>query len=649
MKIIKRHRYFVLICALTMFFFLCFVQHASARAGGGGHYGGGSSGSSGGGGHYGGGVSSGRSSGNSFEVALLFYFASRHPFIAMLLIAGIIGFVVLSAKARSGYITNTIRRGFERQCFDAAEAAEKSILKRDPEFSREALSQRVAAGFVRIQEAWSNQDMSPVRQLVSDGIFERFSLQLEMMKASSIINRMSSITVHEVEVVSIDADRFFDTVNVMVRASACDTYIDSRNGEIMSGVPESEMFVEFWTLLRRPGAKTSNRPGLFEGFCPNCGAPLEKLDRIDCASCKAVINSGEYDWVLTEITQGSEWSYCPPRIIAGIDQLQSRDQTFNPGHIEDRVSVIFYRFIAAQFFADPRYLVKLAEPEFMHQYKDFFTALANGRHRYYADAAIGGVELVEVINGSEADEYDRLRVKIRWSGHLAEASVPGVIRPEPELSTIFFEEYILSRKKGAKSSEKNILSSIHCPGCGAPETRNDKPYCEYCRTPLNDGSRDWVLDDIRPFSGYPQVETDAETSSLYSRTTEVSGKVRLDSIDADAVLGCAAAIMLTDGGIDDKEIELLKSFAVAKKVPAERLVRIIDSVKARTFECSMPDTPMAAKEFLRAMVLMSLADGKVALSERRMLESFATKLNVPLNAVYEMMRKERSALYKKLK
>jgi tellurite resistance protein len=63
----------------------------------------------------------------------------------------------------------------------------------------------------------------------------------------------------------------------------------------------------------------------------------------------------------------------------------------------------------------------------------------------------------------------------------------------------------------------------------------------------------------------------------------------------------------------------------------------------------MPDTPMAAKEFLRAMVLMSLADGKVALSERRMLESFATKLNVPLNAVYEMMRKERSALYKKLK
>jgi hypothetical protein len=61
-------------------------------------------------------------------------------------------------------------------------------------------------------------------------------------------------------------------------------------------------------------------------------------------------------------------------VISGIDALQNSDQTFNPGHIEDRVSVIFYRFIAGQFFADPRYLVKLADPEFMHQYKIFYSA-----------------------------------------------------------------------------------------------------------------------------------------------------------------------------------------------------------------------------------------------------------------------------------
>ena len=59
---------------------------------------------------------------------------------------------------------------------DAAAAAENAIRKRDPEFSREALAERISGGFVQIQEAWSGQDMRPVRHLVSDGVFERFSL-----------------------------------------------------------------------------------------------------------------------------------------------------------------------------------------------------------------------------------------------------------------------------------------------------------------------------------------------------------------------------------------------------------------------------------------------------------------------------------------
>ena len=662
MTIIKKQRYFILISTLMVLIFFCFAMDVSARAGGGGGFGGGGHSSGGGfsgghssGGFSGGGFSSGGHSsgsghytgGNNFPW-IIFIFISKYPIITLLILVGLVGLVILSLNTRYSYVTNTIRRNFERQGEDAAAAAENAIRKRDPDFSREALAERISGGFVQIQEAWSGQDMRPVRHLVSDGVFERFSLQLEMMKASSLINRMTSINVLETQIVSIDTDSFFDSVNVMIRASACDTYINTQNSELLYGIPDPETFVEFWTLLRRPGAKTSGRPGSFECCCPNCGAPLEKLDRTVCTSCHAIVNSGDYDWVVTEITQASEWSYRPPRIIAGIETLQAADPTFNPWHIEDRSSVIFYRFIAAQFFADPRYLVKLADSGFMHQYKDSFTPSSNGRHRYYADAAVGGVDLVEVLNASGTEECDRLRVKIRWSGHQVETVVPGLILPEPELSTIFSQEFILSRRTTAKSSDKNILSSVHCPGCGAPEVRSDKPYCEYCHTPLNDGSRDWVLDDIRPFSGYPRVETEEVTHNIYSHQSEVSDKLKLDCVDADAVLGCAAAIMMSDGEIDEKETELLKSFAQSKKVSEERLNLIIDSVKAGTFEFSLPEGA-AAREFIRAMVMMCLADGKVTSGERRMLESFATKLSIPLSTVYEMMRKERSALFKKVK
>lgn len=650
MMIVKKTNYFILLSILTILIFFCLALNVSARAGGGGHF-------SSGGGHSGSGHSSGGNysssrahsgSSSGIELAVLFILIAKHPVIALLIFSAFSAMIILAAKAHSGYVTNAIRQSFEQQSDEAARAAENVIRKRDPEFSREALASRIAGGFVQIQAAWAGQDMRPVRHLVSDGVFERFSLQLEMMNASNLINRMTSVNVLETQIVSIETDHFFDSVNIMIRASACDTYIDRRNNEILSGMPEPGEFVEFWTLLRRPGAKTSGRPGLFECCCPNCGTPLEKIDRIECSSCHAIVNSGDYDWVLTEITQAAEWHYRPPRIIAGLETLQANDSTFNPWHIEDRTSVIFFRYIAAQFFADQRYLVKLANPEFMHQYKDFFKPLSNGRHRYYADAAIGGVDLIEVLNADGVENYDRLRVKVGWSGHQTEKIVPGLIQPEPELSTFFSQEFILLRQKGAKSSDKNILSSIHCPGCGAPEARSDKPYCEYCHTPLNDGSRDWVLDDIRQFAGYPRIEIEEVTHSIYSHPVEISDKVKLDCIDTNAVLGCAATIMMADGEIDIKETELLKSFAKSKKVSGERLALIIDSVKAGTLECSMPEGP-DAKEFIRAMVLMCLADGQVTSSERRILESFAIKLNIPLNTIYEMMRKERSALYKKSK
>ena len=41
--------------------------------------------------------------------------------------------------------------------------------------------------------------------------------------------------------------------------------------------------------------------------CPKCGAPLAGGEMLKCRYCGALVCSGEYDWVLGEITQLEEW------------------------------------------------------------------------------------------------------------------------------------------------------------------------------------------------------------------------------------------------------------------------------------------------------------------------------------------------------
>ncbi|HPS82080.1 MAG TPA: CTP synthase, partial [Candidatus Limiplasma sp.] len=102
-----------------------------------------------------------------------------------------------------------------------------------------------------------------------------------------------------------------EDVHVAVTAEAVDTTVSLEGGRLLHGSGAPESFTEVWTLLRRPGAKTLSRPGLMEGYCPNCGNKLALSTSITCASCQALINSGEYDWVLAEITQGSQFQPHP--------------------------------------------------------------------------------------------------------------------------------------------------------------------------------------------------------------------------------------------------------------------------------------------------------------------------------------------------
>jgi hypothetical protein len=629
---LKRHRKVCLFLLLFAALFIC--ETVLARAGGGGGF------SSGGGGGGGGG-------GSGDGIALLFILIFQYPYISVPVILLILAFSFFGgSKVNYSRQNSFIRRGLQRQQPDTLENNLLKLLERDPDFTVGGLCDRIKKAFMLIQNAWSEMDMSKARAFISDGIFERFSLQLQIYQASKIKNSMSDMKVLSCEIVSAGSNDFFDSVDIKITASAVDRFINAENDKCVQGGSSPEVFAEFWTLLRRPGAKTKTDPGLLENCCPNCGNPLALQDKIECPSCKAIVNSGEYDWVLAEITQESEYVVRPPRNIPGLAAICQADPAFNVNHIEDRASVIFFRHIAAQFFSDAKYLVKLASPEYLHTNRDDFTPLEDGKHRFFADVAVGSVELLNVISDESADN-DFLRILIRWSGHKVTAQVPGFLAPAFDASRLFQHEMILERAKGVKSSDKNILTSVHCPNCGAPEVNSSKPYCEYCHTPLNDGSMDWVLHDIRIFSGFPAISEEEE--SIYVDHITSPGGVLIPAPDGELLVSGAAAMMLADGHIDPAERTLLSEFAAARNIPEPRLELIIKSVADGTMQPEIPDDHTLRTAYLNAMATMCLADGKISRQELDLLHSLGGKMGFDKTEINTLIKRLRQDLLEKLR
>ncbi|MDD3118736.1 MAG: TIM44-like domain-containing protein [Victivallales bacterium] len=625
-----------LIAALVLFGITMVAVDAWARAGGGGSF---RSGSSGGGG-------GGDGDGIGLLIFYLLRFAIVYPELGVPLLIVVVVVVVLSYRGgQNVHVTRSICRYNRRQSSGRMEMQLARIASRDPQFQLEKFRQRGEKVFLRLQDAWAKQDMRSVRTMVSDGIFERFSLQLQMMHESRLINRMNNVRVRDIAPAQTDSDRFFDAITLRITAEATDYYEDRQSGKVVNGcngAPQS--FVEYWTFLRRPGAKTVAGKSLLDNCCPNCGAPLEISDRTVCPSCRAVVNSGDYDWVLTEITQASEWMPKEKPDLSGLNKLLSRDPSFNVNHLEDRVSVMFYRWIAAQFFADPRYLCKLAGDKFMQQEAAKFQPQPDGKHLFYADAAVGGVEVTAV--GADADG-DVAQVRVRWSGHREAATVPGLILPACERSRVFASVYELHRQRGVSSSAGNVLSSAHCPNCGAPESLSLHPYCEYCHTPLNDGSRDWVLTAIRPFGS-------CRSDNIMAAETTTADRLEADDFqsgivhypDLDQLLALAAAAMLADGEIAPKEYQLLQSYAAARHYDENRLQRLIASVKEHTLTIALPEEREQREFLLLCLIRMCLADGKVTGSERNFLQQIATKMGLSDYDLTLRIKRERLALYR---
>ncbi len=631
------------LCSSPLAGFLSISVELLAQAGGGGNYGGG--GNSGGGGSGGGGGDSGGDGG--FEaIYWLIRFTIHYPQYGIPLWILIAILFYYGKKSGTDYhVTRTIRRGRKVQEDSLRTAAIASIQQRDPNFDQETFLQRVANGFVATQEAWSEQDLRRCRAFVSDGVRERFELYIAMQKSENIRNRMKNVEVRESEIVSITSDRHFDTIHVRITASAISYNEDLRTGRRVSGNSDSlpMTFTEVWSFSRRPGVKTDSRASILSGRCPNCGGPVEIVDKAECPQCHSIVNSGQYDWVLAEITQHEEWVVPPVQhVVSNWDELQKRDPGLNFQHLEDRASVIFWRSMMAVYFDDLKYAAPVLEAEATTVPKLW----ARNAGEFWKTPAVGVVEVVQCVP-SRDDEFDRIFVLVRWSATKARGD-----RANPTLigmQTIYSHVLVLKRRTGATSKADQAFASFSCTGCGASIDIGRASSCSFCGAALNDGSGDWILEDVVTHNTMEEFRREDKSDQMIERR---GGVERLETdrfLNEPELLMALARILTVDGELHEKERQHITALAERRGVSESRLKTIFATATSNEIPITVPEDRQQASSFMEHLLRAALVDGKVTRSEQDLLLQAGSQIGWTAADLKIALGRTRTDLYQQAK
>ena len=622
---------------------------AFARAGGGGHYSGG--------GHFStGGHGSGGGGGGDGLAYLIYYdiqFLIRYPAEAVPLnIIGAIILVSMYKQSNETYVHRTIVRGAEAQDYLSQARNFAALKARDPAFDPDVFVSRASSAFLVVQQAWSDQDLSAARPFVTDAVMERFSLQVAMQLDERMRNKMELVTVREARVLQVESDARFDTLHVYFRASAVDTDVSLDDGRVLSGSGAPEEFEEIWSFLRRPSAKTLSKPGLMEGFCPNCGAALKIADAAQCPACKSWVNSGEYDWVLAEITQACEWSAREPGLdIQGYGALAAKDPDLDVPFLEDRASAAFWRWQYAHWKRDPSVMRSLAEDGLVEAVA---ADVRGDKATFFRNAAVGGADVLAIETGGP---FDRAHVLVKWSADVYQGPREG--RPESLGNSVRQHVFMLERKAGVATDRAAGLSSLRCPQCGAPPTRRDAAACEYCRAPFNDGSRSWVAASIVPIALWsrPAVPSPAPASGPAEAAAAVPAlSAASESEDAWAgavspmdALSVMAAVLAADGAPAEEQERHILAFASRQGVPEGRVQGLLQAARAGRVELPKPENRAQAMACLRGMVRLSLANGVLSRGEKRALLAFGSRIKLDSAQIKSVFQSEKEEAYRRAK
>ena len=616
---LTRARWIARLPPFVVSFLVLFATSALARIGGGESFNSGNSNSDSG--------SSGGGDGGVI-VELLLWLIIQHPAVGIP-VAIMVGLGIFFAqRSRDG--DSSTRKAIdkaetERRTSVSAAAVEgwvNALKSKDPQFDLMKFFDRTKREFLELQDAWFKRNLEPVRKYLSDATFQRLVTQLKLMELLGVRDAIADPQVLDLQIIGLEQNESYDTVHIRVTAQLCDSEspANASDEEALAAArkKKAEQFIEVWTFLRKPGAVTKVDGDVSQGKCPNCGAPFAGGAANTCEFCGAIVNSGNYDWVLAEITQGSQFQP-HPLTPDGLVKARQTDHTLTTEALEDRASLLFWKWVESQSLADAGRLAKVATTAFQAEVKGNIDHLSGqGKQKFFVECAVGGVNAQQL---TQADGRDLAAVEIKWSAKIGigpKGSKPPALPSQPQRYVM-----LLERAVGAQSSADNGMSTNRCPQCAAPLTDNGQPSCEFCDALLSSGAKDWVMQDFGSWEWWRSKGGVPATSRAASAAAKVP-----DREERERLVYLMAAMAMADGVVDESERKLLKMASDRWGIPWANVELALNAPAGSLFDKLIMKGSVEAEAFLKELVAVAMADGKIDSKEKKMLEAAAMHLGL---------------------
>ena len=182
------------------------------------------------------------------------------------------------------------------------DAAVADIRAHDPGFAPDELAGRAAAAHAAIGASMVAGDADSARLVMADGLWRTFRM-LVAARADSGVRREASVDVTNAEIVEAFQSTLIDEVRVRLECTGTCVDVHSGTGLVLRGTRTTASWHEDLTFTRSARAVTPPGGGVLAHTCPNCGAALRLDDDGACTTCRALVTSGQQDWVVTSMSR----------------------------------------------------------------------------------------------------------------------------------------------------------------------------------------------------------------------------------------------------------------------------------------------------------------------------------------------------------